>query len=138
MPCIVVGYDDSPGSQAALEVAASLAAEHGDDLVIGFGIEPPGTVGDEGRAHRDALRDAGEKAAKHAVELVRDRDVETRVELVEKRPVDALLALAEQHDARFIVVGTYGESPLKGAILGSTPHKLLHLSDTPVVVVPAA
>ena len=30
MPAIVVGYDDSPGSQSALEVAASLAAEHGD------------------------------------------------------------------------------------------------------------
>ncbi len=137
MAAIVVGYDDSPGSQAALEVAASLAAEHGDGLVIGFGIEPPGTVGDEGKAHRDALRDNGEKAAKHAVELVRDKGVETRVELVEQRPVDALLALAAQHEARFIVVGTYGESPLKGAILGSTPHKLLHLSETPVVVVPA-
>jgi nucleotide-binding universal stress UspA family protein len=35
------------------------------------------------------------------------------------------------------VVGTYGESPLKGAILGSTPHKLLHMSPVPVVVVPA-
>lgn len=139
MPCIVVGYDDSPGSQAALEVAASLAAEHGDDLVIGFGIDPPGSgqVGEEHKAHRDALRDSGEKAAKHAVELVRDKDIETRVELVDERPVDALLALADQHDARFIVVGSYGESPLKGAILGSTPHKLLHLSETPVVVVPA-
>jgi nucleotide-binding universal stress UspA family protein len=35
-----------------------------------------------------------------------------------------------------IVVGSYGESPLKGAILGSTPHKLLHISERPVVVVP--
>ena len=139
MPCIVVGYDDSPGSQAALEVAAALAAEHGDDLVIGFGIDPPGSgqVGEEHKAHRDALRDSGEQAAKRAVEAVRDKGVETRVELVDERPVDALLALAEQHDARFIVVGSYGESPLKGAILGSTPHKLLHLAETPVVVVPA-
>ena len=53
-------------------------------------------------------------------------------------PVDALLAVAAKHAARFIVVGGYGESPLRGAILGSTPHKLLHLSETPVVVVPAA
>ena len=42
---------------------------------------------------------------------------------------------AERHGARFIVVGGYGESPIRGAILGSTPHKLLHLSDVPVVVV---
>ena len=32
--------------------------------------------------------------------------------------------------------GTHAKRPLKGAILGSTPHKLLHLSDRPVVVVP--
>ena len=46
--------------------------------------------------------------------------------------------LADARDARFIVVGTWGESPIRGAILGSTPHKLLHLSHRPVVVVPAS
>jgi nucleotide-binding universal stress UspA family protein len=35
-----------------------------------------------------------------------------------------------------IVVGTHGEHPLAGAVLGSVPHKLLHLSDLPVLVVP--
>ena len=35
-----------------------------------------------------------------------------------------------------IVVGTTGESPLKGAVLGSTPHRLLHLSERPVLCVP--
>jgi nucleotide-binding universal stress UspA family protein len=58
------------------------------------------------------------------------------VQLVQKRPSAALTELAEREDARMIVVGTYGESPIKGAILGSTPHKLLHLSDRPVLVVP--
>jgi nucleotide-binding universal stress UspA family protein len=37
-----------------------------------------------------------------------------------------------------IVVGTHGEHPLTGAVLGSVPHKLLHLSRVPVLVVPAA
>jgi nucleotide-binding universal stress UspA family protein len=63
-------------------------------------------------------------------------DVEAEVQLVQKRPSAALTELAEREDARMIVVGTYGESPIKGAILGSTPHKLLHLSDRPVLVVP--
>ena len=58
------------------------------------------------------------------------------MELVPKRPSTALTELAEREDARMIVVGTYGESPIRGAILGSTPHKLLHLSDRPVLVVP--
>ena len=53
-----------------------------------------------------------------------------------ERPAAALVEVADARDARFIVVGTWGESPLRGAILGSTPHKLLHLSHRPVVVVP--
>ena len=31
-----------------------------------------------------------------------------------------------------IVVGTYGEGPFRSEILGSTPHKPLHFSETPV------
>jgi nucleotide-binding universal stress UspA family protein len=56
---------------------------------------------------------------------------------VPERPYQALLDVASRHDARFIVVGSWAESPIRGAILGSTPHKLLHLSERPVVVVPA-
>ena len=33
--------------------------------------------------------------------------------------------------------GGSGERPIVGAILGSVPHKLLHRSDVPVLVVPA-
>ena len=50
----------------------------------------------------------------------------------------ALLAAAEKHQARVIVVGTWGESPLRGAMLGSTPHKFLHLSTVPILCVPAS
>jgi nucleotide-binding universal stress UspA family protein len=57
--------------------------------------------------------------------------------MVDARPAEALLSVADACDARVIVVGTWGESPLKGAMLGSTPHKLLHLSSRPVLCVPA-
>jgi nucleotide-binding universal stress UspA family protein len=36
-----------------------------------------------------------------------------------------------------IVVGSFGEATLKGIILGSNTNKLLHLTDRPVLVVPA-
>jgi nucleotide-binding universal stress UspA family protein len=51
-------------------------------------------------------------------------------------PVD-LLELADEHHARAIVVGTCGDSPLRGAVLASTPHKLLHLCRVPVLALPA-
>lgn len=63
--------------------------------------------------------------------------VRTSVELIDERPAQALIEAAARHGARVIVVGTWGESPVRGALLGSTPHKLLHLSSVPVLCVPA-
>ena len=69
--------------------------------------------------------------------MARDLGAECTVELIPLRPDHALLRAADEHDARMIVVGSYGEPPLRGVILGSTPHKLLHTADRPVLVVPA-
>jgi nucleotide-binding universal stress UspA family protein len=134
---IVVGYDASPGARAALDQALELAAAFGDRLIIGFGVSPPAPVGEEVRAHRQALRDHAEKMTAEALERAQGSGVDVEVALVEDRASSALVSLAADNDARMIVVGSYGERPLKGAILGSTPHKLLHLAERPVLVVPA-
>jgi len=134
---IVVGYDASPGARAALDQALELAAAFGDRLIIGFGVAPPAPVGEEVRAHRQALRDHAEKMTAEALERAQGSGVDVEVALVEDRASSALVSLAAENDARMIVVGSYGERPVKGAILGSTPHKLLHLAERPVLVVPA-
>lgn len=134
---VVLGYDKSPGAANALDVALQTAAAFGEALVIVYGAEPPGGRGEEFASHRDALKAAGETALAQAVEAADALGVPTAVELIDEAPVTALLLAAEKHDGRVIVVGTWGDSPIKGAILGSTPHKLLHLSKIPVVCVPA-
>ena len=134
---LIVGYDDSDGARAALEAAIELAADLGDRLVIAFGYEPPGDVGEELTAARAAVRELGERVAHHALSRATAAGVEAELAVIDARPVDALLELAESHDARMIVVGSYGDSPIKGAILGSVPHKRLHLADRPVLAVPA-
>jgi nucleotide-binding universal stress UspA family protein len=136
MATIVLGYDASPGAERALDTAVELAAAFGDLLVIGFGVQPPGHGGGEGAEHRDALREQAAQMTGEALQRALQAGVGAEVSLVDARPAVALADLGEQHDARMIVVGSYGESPIKGAILGSTPHKLLHLSGRPVLVVP--
>ena len=137
MASVILGYDDSPGAKAALTTAVELAQSHGDRLIISFGYAPSSVVGEEYRQHAGALEEMGERLTGQALEQARSSGVEAEVALVAVQPAAALVALAAEHDARYIVVGSYGESPIKGAILGSTPHKLLHLAETPVVVVPA-
>ena len=46
-----------------------------------------------------------------------------------------IVAAAHAHDAGLIVMGSRGRSDLVGLVLGSTAHKVIHLSDRPVLVV---
>jgi nucleotide-binding universal stress UspA family protein len=133
---IVLGYDDSPGAGTALAAAIGFAQRLGEPLVLVYGAGVPGGMGEEFRVHLEALHEMGRSALLHAVELAEAAGVTTEVELVDERPAEALLEVATRRDATMVVVGTTGESPLRGAMLGSTPHKLLHLSDRPVLCVP--
>jgi len=42
---------------------------------------------------------------------------------------------ADEHDVGVIVMGSRGRSDLAGLVLGSTAHKVIHLSDRPVLVI---
>ncbi len=133
---VVLGYDESPGADAALVAAIQVAARYGEELVLVYGAAPPGGVGEEFRSHQEALLELGRTATGHAVERAEAAGVRARVELVDAKPAEALVQVGDAEDATMIVVGTSGESPFKGAILGSTSHKLLHLANRPVLCVP--
>lgn len=137
MARIVVGYDGSSPGEAALEEALTIAGELGDSVVVVFGYAPPGIWGGEIAEHEEAIEEFGEKVTKQAREQAAKRGAEIEVVLVARRAAEAVIAVGDERDARMIVVGSTGESQLKGMILGSTANKLLHLSDRPVLVVPA-
>lgn len=135
---VVLGYDESPGAARALSAAIEVASAFGESLVLVYGVAPPGAVvGEEYASHRDAVTALGRDALDHAADAATEAGVPTTIELLNQKPAQAILAAADKYDARVIVVGSWGESPLRGAMLGSTPHKLLHLSRRPVLCVPA-
>ena len=137
MSAIVVGYDGSECGKAALDEAIVLAQALGDSIVVVFGYAPPGLWGGEIVEHEEAIEELGERVTGEALERADATGDEVEVELVAKRGPEAMVEVAEQRQARMIVVGSYGDPPLKGVILGSTPNKLLHITERPVLVVPA-
>jgi nucleotide-binding universal stress UspA family protein len=130
---IVVGYDGGEGAEAALSEAIALAKDLGARLILGFGFFP-NLPEREARDYVDAVREFGEKATSQAVERAKGEGVEAEAVLVAKRPAEGLAELADARDARMVVVGSHGERPIAGALLGSTPHKLLHITHKPVLV----
>jgi nucleotide-binding universal stress UspA family protein len=134
---IVVGYDGSDCGKAALDEGLRLAEGLGDRVVVVFGYAPPGLWGGEIVEHEEAIEEYGQKVMEEARSRAAASSVGTELKMVAKRPSQALVEIADELDARAIVVGSYGDPPLKGMILGSTPNKLLHIADRPVLVVPA-
>jgi nucleotide-binding universal stress UspA family protein len=133
---IVVGYDGGEGASVALDAALLLCQDLSAELVVvfGYGIPLPER---QSADYREALHDLGEKFLREAVERAEAAGVQASSELVFEKAPQALAEAGAKHDARMLVVGAHGESPIKGALLGSTAHKLLHLADRPVLVVPA-
>jgi nucleotide-binding universal stress UspA family protein len=133
---IVLGYDGSDGSEYALEQAVELAQLEGARIVVVFAYEIPAAYGGETGDYRRAVREIGEQQTEKAVARLEGAGIDYAVELVADRPVAGLVAVAERVGASMIVVGTNGEHPLTGIVLGSVPHKLVHVSPVPVLVVP--
>jgi nucleotide-binding universal stress UspA family protein len=135
---IVLGYDGTDGSRAALEVAVTVAKAFDAPLTIVFGYEP-NPMGGETADYKKQLEKIGTDMLAVAVADASALDASVRVEplVVALRPAESLLQAALERRARVIVVGGSGERPIVGAILGSVPHKLLHRSSVPVLVVPA-
>lgn len=134
---IVVGYDGSACGDAALDSALEIAAELGDRVTVVFGYAPPGLWGGEIAEHEEAIEELGEKVMAKAKSQAAAKGIDVEAQLIAKRAAEALIEVAAEREARMIVVGSFGDPPLKGVILGSTPNKLLHMSERPVLVVPA-
>ena len=134
---IVVGYDGSDCSRDALAEALRTAGALGDEVTVVFGYAPPGLWGGEIVEHEEAIEERGKKVLEEAKHQAEAAGTKVELELVAKKASEAIVDVADKRDARMIVVGSYGDPPLKGMILGSTPNKLLHLAGRPVLVVPA-
>jgi nucleotide-binding universal stress UspA family protein len=86
---LVLGYDDSDGARAALGVALELAAALGEPLHVAFAARPPGRdVGDEYRAHRDALEELGEEVTAEALGRAAEAGVAAEAVIADEKPVD--------------------------------------------------
>ena len=132
---IVLGQDGSEGSGQALTVACELAKQLDRKLVIAYAYEVS-KLGGEVQDLARSLREHGEGVTSEAAAKASEAGVDSETVIESGNIADALARLAEQRGASMIVVGSRGESSIRGLVLGSVAHKLLHLASTPVLVVP--
>jgi nucleotide-binding universal stress UspA family protein len=134
---IAVGYDRSPESRRALELAAALARATGARLRlvravdVTFAVAPPLDAAAYQEMAR-AVREGAREGLDDALEGLRDLRAEGAV-----LEGDAGEVLVEDSAASdLLVVGSRGRGPLRRVLLGSTSSRVLHDAACPVVIVP--
>lgn len=126
MERIVLGYDASPASVAALTWVAARARTTGADVQV---------VTVAGRLARD--RAAGLEHLGEAEAYLRDQSPGVRVDLhrLEGGVDEALTELGA--DAELVVVGINPGHPVRAALAGALPLRITTHASVPVVMVPA-
>ncbi|MEU3273032.1 universal stress protein [Saccharomonospora sp. NPDC006951] len=140
---VVVGTDGSDTSFAAVDRAASVAADARATLVITCAYYPAGKHDIE--KAQEELRDeayqvVGSAPAEDTLQTARDRaakagasDIETIAVVGE--PVDSLRKIVTEKAADLLVVGNRGLNTLAGRILGSVPSEVARKSGVDVLIV---
>lgn len=145
---IVIAYDGSQDAQRAIAAAATLRADAAVVVhmwrpsvaaatpALPLGGETLPTPGDD--AH---LEDAARAIANEGVERARAIGLDAEALIVRGGSAEdvghALAELAEERDAKAIVVGRRGVSRLEAAVLGSVSNSTVREARCPVLVVPA-
>jgi len=135
---ILVGYDGSPASRAALAMAARHAGDDGTVLVV-HAYEPPADAlaGPRAQHALDARRAPAEALLEQAAADPALASTHVETDLLGDDPASAILAAAAAHDVDEIVIGSRGLGAVHAAI-GSVGLRVLRGADRPVLVMPAA
>jgi nucleotide-binding universal stress UspA family protein len=132
---ILMASDGSESAAQALEVAIALAKENGAQLHV-VSVRPPRVAGRAGAAGPmlevediHGPEQIAEAAAQHA----RDAGVTATPHTAHGDVADCIADAATSLGVDLLVVGAHG--PLRGALMGSVAHALIHRSPVPLTVV---
>jgi nucleotide-binding universal stress UspA family protein len=135
---IVVGYDGSPASRAALARAAERAGEDGQIYVVHAYSLPADWLGmpNYQQLLDSALDRAQVQVGRIEHESAADlQGVAYETEVIGDSPARAIAGVARAREADEIIVGTRGYGRAR-ALLGSVAHELIHLAECPITVIP--
>ena len=140
---IVVGFDGTVGSHAALFAAIDLAhathrpvavvhVEHIQPIVAAGVAMGPGAG-----AMIEAEHALAEVCRRNCADILDDAHVRSwTFEVRHGKPADELADAAAEHAATYIVVGRHGHHGLTRLLAGSVSQGLLHHARHPVLIIP--
>jgi nucleotide-binding universal stress UspA family protein len=133
---MVVAIDHSPATERVLAAACDLARLSRGQVWVVHVREHQG--GGRGGVTASETIDEAHLAVDAAVTELTQAGVKAQADIRYAFVGHAASEIADSaraHDAGVIVMGSRGRGDLAGVLLGSTAHKVIHLTDRPVLVI---
>ncbi|MGD0927950.1 MAG: universal stress protein [Streptosporangiaceae bacterium] len=134
---ILLAVDAAQHVQAAADMTRELSRDTGDQVVVLHVHEF--AVGRFGRIRVDCADGEGEQLVAGLVKDLRAEGITAEGDIREAgfgHISRRILEIADDYDARIIVLGARGRHDLPHLPLGSVSHRLLHAAHRPVLIVP--
>jgi len=134
---ILVPVDNSAPSQRAVLAARDLARLSGGEVWV-LHLREREVAAKTGIAFTLETSEDANAEVSAAVDLLTQAGVKAHGEVATTlygRVAPAIADRAIEHDAGVIIMGSRGHGDLAGLVLGSTAHKVIHLSDRPVLII---
>ncbi len=139
----IVGFDDSDSAKRALDFAIDRAKAQGTGILIAHVLEwspysflTPEELEERHKRRGQELERANKAILDPVVESLKNSGVEVETALKYGHIAETLGALAEEHDAKQIVIGRTGQSSLTSRFFGSVAGSLAQSAPVPVTIVP--
>ncbi|MCX6389140.1 MAG: universal stress protein [Solirubrobacterales bacterium] len=151
---IIIAYDGSVEANQAIEQASGIVGSGTKAVILtvwesglmnaaiapipgGLGAPVPPPDIEQVRELDRSEEDHAEKIARQGAELARQHglDAEAHVARDERSVASTILELADERDARAIVIGSRRHSAIASVLLGSTTEKVLHTTKRPLIVI---
>jgi nucleotide-binding universal stress UspA family protein len=139
---VLVPYDESDGSQQALEQVldqypeATVTLLQVIDLVdAGYASPVDGTVPGFWEDWFESEKASSERLLEAGRERATEAGVDVQTETVVGRPTRAINEYVEEHDVDHVVMGSHGRSGVTRVLLGSVAEGVVRRAPVPVTVV---
>lgn len=140
MQKLLVAVDGSKVSDRVVRFAAGLKKTNKDSFITLISVSYSGLeIQKYSLVDPDFINECNaqsQRAIEKALEILKEEGVEP--DLTENRhgePATVISKLAKEEGYSMIVMGSRGLSDIKGFLLGSVSHKVLHIAECPVVIV---
>lgn len=132
---ILFAVDGSEWSRRAIPIVEELATKGDSDVLVvhvveAFASGSPEVVGETPQEGRQLVNDVVARLSAAGV-----RAKGEVLPALYRSVAKQILSVADDYEPGMMVVGSRGEGEIRGLLLGSLAHKLIHLARCPVLVV---